>query len=122
MTAGSPYSPPKSVVQDAVVPSKLERRLLRDLVRMFDEEPARLALIRKVAWTLLVFGAVATAWGVWSVAATSSPTLWMTVLAIVGAYVAGMSNFFFTSLRQWPVVRRYLDAERIRADYEALTR
>jgi hypothetical protein len=120
MSNNDPYSPPKAAVQDAAVPSKFERRLLRDLVRTFDNEPARMALIRRLAWTLLTVGAIAMAVGLWAMDATGSNAFWLTVLAIVGGYVAGVSNFFFTSIRQWPIVRRYLDVERIRADYKSL--
>jgi lipopolysaccharide export LptBFGC system permease protein LptF len=120
MSTGDPYSPPKAVVQDVTVATKFERRLLRDLVRMFDNEPARTALVQRLAWTLLIAGAIAMAVSLWAVSATGSNTFWLTVLAIVGAYVAGVSNFFFTSLRQWPIVRKYLDADRIRADYKSL--
>jgi hypothetical protein len=28
-----------------------------------------------------------------------------------------LSSFYFTSLGQWPVLRRYLDVDRIRADH-----
>ena len=120
MSTGDPYSPPKAVVQDAAVATKFERRLLRDLLRMLDEGPKRLALVQRLAWTLLTAGVFVMAVSLWSLAATDSDTFWLTALAIAGGYIAGLSNFFFASLRQWPIVRRYLDVERIRADHKAL--
>ena len=120
MSNNDPYSPPKAVLQDAVVPSNLERRLLRDLVRMFDNEPARMALIRRLAWAFLMVGAIAMTVGLWAANGARPDAFWPTVLAIFGGYAAGLSNFFFTSIRQWPIVRRYLDVERIRADYKSL--
>ena len=73
-----------------------------------------------MAWGLLTGATIAMAVALWAVGATGSKTFWLTVVAVVGGYVAGVSNFFFTSLRQWPIVRRYLDVERIRADYKSL--
>jgi len=118
MSTGSPYSPPKAIVRDAAAPAKSERRMLRELLRMLDDEAGRVRRLRAVAWTLLAAGAFAVACGVFAIAATDSGMFWTAVLVSMGGFLAGMASFHFVSLRQWPLLRRYLDVDRIRADVE----
>jgi hypothetical protein len=35
-------------------------------------------------------------------------------LSAVGGFLAGLSVFFSSSIRQWPVVRRFIDAQAVR--------
>jgi hypothetical protein len=113
----SPYTPPKSVVQDALGTSRLERRTLGNLYRLVDDEPARLALMRRLAWVFLVVGAGAAALAAWWAPATTTS---LVILAALGGYMLGTCNYMFASLRAWPVTRRYLDADRVRTDYKSM--
>jgi uncharacterized membrane protein len=119
MSQESPYSPPKSVVQDAAAPSRVDLRVLRDLARLVDNETTRLRTIRRLALALWLTGIVAVACALLFMRAPDSLTQWLAILGMIGGFLAGIASFYSTSLRQWPVLRRYLDVERIRADYES---
>ena len=118
MSSQSPYSPPKSPVRDVAAPSKIERRVLRDLARLLEDEPRRLRSIRTWARILLALGCCATAW-TWLFIGDTGAVTWLALLAVVGGFFLGSSFFLHNSLTQWPTTRKYLDADRIRADYEA---
>lgn len=118
MTTESPYTPPGSEVRD-VPPSAHEKRLLRNMVRFLDDPPHRLARHRAYGWagTILAIACIAVA--VWFQDGKGDPFGW-TMLGVLGGFVAGLSVVFRASARNWPILQRYFDAERLRADYDKI--
>jgi hypothetical protein len=96
--------------------SKFERRLLRGLVRILDNESGQLRRFKIIYWALAIFGGLLIGAGLWPVAATGSPIFWAVIGAGVGGFVAGFGNFYYVAYRQWPFLKRYLDAKAIRDD------
>ena len=118
MTAESPYTPPSAEVRD-VPPSPYEKRLLRNMVRFIDEQPRRLARHRVFGWAGSVLAIVCIAVATLLADGSGDPFGWL-VLAALGGFLGGLSVVFRASARNWPILRRYFDADRLRADYEKL--
>jgi hypothetical protein len=94
--------------------AKLERKIVRTLARFLAEEQAALGRWRgaarawmiagSVLWTVVIFGYAQPAGGHWVLA----------VLAGVGGVCLGLALWFSTFVEQWPAVRQFIDAERVR--------
>ena len=99
---------------------KSERQFLRGLIRMLDNETVWLRRYRFISWALIVIGGVCFGIGIWLVGAIGTTAFWALVIAFMGGYGVGCSNLFSVASRQWPLQKRYLDANAIRSDYEKL--
>jgi len=116
VTDPCPYTPPTAEVRD-VPPSAHEKRLLRNLVRFLDHESARLARNRAFGWAGW-FGGVICIGVAASMQDPAGSGFFWALLAGVGGVVTGLSIVFRSTARNWPILRRYFDVERLRADYE----
>ena len=116
MTAESPYTPPTTEVRD-IPPSAYEKRLLRNIVRFMDDQPRRLARNRALGWIGSILAIVCVVVATSFADGRSDPFIWIVVSAL-GGFLGGLSVVFRASSRNWPILRRYFDADRLRADYE----
>ncbi len=96
---------------------KFERRLLRGIVRLLDDENRQLRRLRFIYWTVAIAGGVLIAAGLWPIAARGSSMFWAVLCVGLGGFVCGYGNFYYVAYRQWPFLKRYLNAELIRDDY-----
>lgn len=94
--------------------AQLERKIVRTLVKFLMDEQAALRRSRgfatawiisgSILWTVALFGYAQPAGGHWI----------LTVLAGVGGVCLGLGLWFSTFVEQWPAVRQFIDAERVR--------
>jgi hypothetical protein len=94
--------------------AKLEAKIVRTLARFLADERAGLGRWRTagnawtysgaVLWVLAIFGYAQGAGGHWLLA----------VLSGVGGVCLGLGLWFSTFVAQWPAVRQFIDAERVR--------
>lgn len=118
MNPEGPYSPPKSSVADAPLSTPFDKKILKSLAQLVDDEPAGMARFNRTGWLLTAPGIalfVVALFAPWD-----GDQLWPAILSICGGFLIGMASMVFNSARQWPVFRRYLDAELIRSDYQQL--
>ena len=93
---------------------KLEAKIVRALAKLLADEQRQVArwrtagkistLLGAVLWTVALFGYLQEAGGSWLLA----------VLAGVGGLCLGLGLWFTTFVEQWPAVRPYIDAEKVR--------
>lgn len=93
---------------------KLERKIVRTLAKFLADEQAAVRRTRRVAnawiisgsilWTAALFGYLQPAGGHWILA----------VLSGVGGVCLGLGLWFSTFVEQWPAVRQFIDAGRVR--------
>ncbi len=94
--------------------AKLEAKIVRTLAKFLADERAGLGRWRRagnawtysgaVLWVLAIFGYAQDAGGHWILA----------VLSGVGGVCLGLGLWFSTFVAQWPAVRPFIDAERVR--------
>lgn len=94
--------------------AKLERKIVRTLAKFLGEEQAALRRWRGLArawiisgsvlWTVAIFGYAQPASGHWVLA----------VVAGAGGVCLGLGLWFSTFVEQWPAVRQFIDAGRVR--------
>ena len=94
--------------------AKLERKIVRMLAKFLADEQTALGRSRgfatawiicgSILWTVAVFGYAQPAGGHWILA----------VLSGVGGVCLGIGLWFSTFVEQWPAVRQFIDAERVR--------
>jgi hypothetical protein len=94
--------------------AKLERKIVRMLGRFLADEQAALGRSRAVAWAWIISGCV-----LWTVAifghAQAAGGHWvLAVLSAVGGVCLGIGLWFSTFVEQWPAMRQFIDAERVR--------
>ena len=92
----------------------VERKLVRTLARFLADEQAQLGRWRMAARAAIFLGAV-----LWTIALfgylQDSGASWVfAVLAGVGGLCLGVGLWFTTFVEQWPVVRQFIDADRVR--------
>lgn len=93
---------------------KLEKKIVRTLAKFLADERAGLGRWRTagkawtycgaILWVLAIFGYLQDTGGHWILA----------VLAGVGGVCLGLGLWFSTFVEQWPAVRQFIDAERVR--------
>ena len=94
--------------------AKLEAKIVRTLAKFLADERAGLGRWRTagnawtfagaVLWVVAVFGYLQDTGGHWMLA----------VVAGVGGVCLGLGLWFSTFVAQWPAVRQFIDAERVR--------
>lgn len=90
-------------------------KIVRGLVRAFDDEEAHLRRYRRVGKMCGLLGALIftlalfSAWG-----GNDAADLWFVVSGAVGGLFIGLAVFFNSSVEQWPVNREFLNADAIR--------
>jgi hypothetical protein len=94
--------------------ANLEKKIVRTLSKFLADEQTALGRWRRVArawmlagsilWTLALFGYAQPGSGHWILA----------VLSGVGGVCLGLALWFSTFVEQWPAVRQFIDAERVR--------
>jgi hypothetical protein len=94
--------------------AKLERKIVRMLGKFLADEQAALGRSRAVAWAWIISGSV-----LWTVAifghAQAAGGHWiLAVLSAVGGVCLGIGLWFSTFVEQWPAMRQFIDAERVR--------
>ena len=110
--------PPSAEVRD-IPPTAYEKRLLRNVLRFIDHQPARLARNRILGWVLAIVG-LSCFLAATSIGDVVGDPFWVAVIAAAGGFVAGLSVVLRASARNWPILRRYFDVDRLRADCERL--
>jgi hypothetical protein len=94
--------------------AKLEAKIVRTLTKFLADERKGLGRWRTagkawtysgaVLWTLAIFGYLQDTCGHWMLA----------VLSGIGGVCLGLGLWFSTFVAQWPAVRQFIDAERVR--------
>jgi len=119
VTGQNPYTPPETALHD-VVPVAREKRVLRGLFRLLDNEDRRAARNRFVRWCFAINAVLFVAIAVIIGESGGTDVAWSVLIGATGGYFAAFSAMLANSNRNWPVIRRYFDVERVRADYAAL--
>jgi len=119
VTAPSPYTPPQSNVRDGA-PSRHEKRVLRGLSKLLNDEERRARRNRVYRWAFAVAGVFCVGLAVLVGEADAANVVWAALLGALGGYLVAVSALLATANRNWPIIRRYLDRVRIQADYEAV--
>jgi Flp pilus assembly protein TadB len=119
VTGQDPYTPPEAAVRD-VVPAAREKHVVRGLFRLLDNEDRRAARNRFVRWCFAVTGIVFVAIAVVIGESGGTDVAWSVLIGAIGGYFTAFSAMLAKSNRNWPVIRRYFDIERVRADYASL--
>jgi hypothetical protein len=102
-----------------IPPSPHEKRLLRNLVKFLDDPARRVKRQRIIGWTGTTLAFVCIVVATLFADGRGDPFLWL-VLAALGGFLAGLSVVFRAAARNWPILQRYFDRERLRADYEKM--
>lgn len=98
--------------------SRFERRFLRELARLVDDEEGTLRRYRLITWGLAIVGGIFLAVSIFTVAAAGSRLFWLVVLAALGGFVCGLGIMYSSAVQQWPILRRYINEQLIRDDAE----
>lgn len=98
--------------------SRFERRFLRELARLVDDEEGTLRRYSLITWGLAIVGGIFLAVSIFTVAAAGSRLFWLVVLAALGGFACGFGMMYSSAVQQWPILRRYINQPLVRDDAE----
>ncbi len=117
------YKPPNADLVDrksGVL--KNEKKILKDFCNLFEGENKYMEKRNRLANGLLLFSALS----IVALFIIAYQPIELTPIHLVAAVFAGLSLglgiWFFSFISTWPVVRSYIDKEKIRKRYEELNR
>jgi hypothetical protein len=94
--------------------AKLERKIVRMLGQFLADEQAALGRSRAVAWAWIISGSLLWTVAVFGYAQPAGGHWILAVLSGVGGVCLGIGLWFSTFVEQWPAMRQFIDAERVR--------
>lgn len=99
---------------------RTERKVVASLIALIEQEEKQLWKIRLLAWSLSVSGGLLI--GLFLIPATieKSHAGWFLGVGFVAGIFIGLSVYFFSSLAQWPIVRRFLNISAIKSAHREL--
>lgn len=97
---------------------RFKRRFLREMKRLVDSEERTLRRYRTISWLSGIIGGIIIGLVISSIAVSGSSVFWWVLLAIVVAYVCGCSTIYWVAYRQWPLLKKYVDPQLVRDDFD----
>jgi hypothetical protein len=91
-----------------------ERKIVRMLARFLADEQAALGRSRAVAWAWIISGSVLWTVAIFGYAQPAGGHWVLAVFSGVGGVCLGIGLWFSTFVEQWPAMRQFIDAERVR--------
>jgi hypothetical protein len=100
--------------------SRTERKVIASLVSLIDKEDRQILKIRLLAWSLSLIGGMLV--GIFLIPAIDQKNEagWFMGVGLVAGILIGLSIYFFSSLVQWPVVRRFLNVSAIKSAHNEI--
>ena len=93
---------------------KLEKKVVRDLAKFLASEPESVRRWRRIGTASIYLGSILCVLPAFLCAQDSCVPWILATLAGVGGFCLGLGLWFTTFIEQWPVVRQFIDAERVR--------
>jgi hypothetical protein len=94
--------------------AKLERKMVRMLGQFLADEQAALRRSRRVANAWIISGSILCAVAVFGYAQPAGGHWMLAVLSGAGGLCLGLGLWFTTFVEQWPAIRQFIDADRVR--------
>jgi hypothetical protein len=94
--------------------AKLERKIVRTLGKFLADEQSALGRSRAVANVWIISGSILWVVAIFGYAQPEGGHWILAVLSGVGGVCLGLGLWFSTFVEQWPAVRQFIDAERVR--------
>jgi hypothetical protein len=92
---------------------KIERRMAAHIARLVRDEASELARLRKRREFLYEVGGLLILLSLLASVRTWWPTWVNPLLAASGGLACGLGVFYDTAANQWPVLRKFLDSEKL---------
>jgi hypothetical protein len=92
---------------------RTERKVLASLATLVEHEEKQLLKIRALAWGLSLTGGLVIGFVLGPAIQANGNGGWFLGIGLLSGALIGFSIYFFSTLAQWPVVRRYLDVKAI---------
>lgn len=94
---------------------RYRERIVRGLVRAFDDEAAHLRRYRRIARACAMAGALVFVLALFAALGRGDAAgPWLVVSGAAGGLFLGLAVFFHSSVEQWPVNREFLDEGAVR--------
>ena len=93
---------------------KLEKKVVFGLEKLLSDEERQLKRWRITGGVLAVLGWLSLTFMFMAIFETSSIHPYFLVLAVAGGVCIGLSIWFSTFYSQWPVLRAYIDVDRVK--------
>jgi hypothetical protein len=94
--------------------TRREGKIVRILAKFLANEQQLIGRWRMVGNAAIVLGSLLWAVAILAYAQDASPAWGVAALAGVGGLCLGLGLWFSTLVTQWPVVRQFIDAEKVR--------
>jgi hypothetical protein len=94
--------------------AKLEKKIVRDLAKFLAGEPESVKRWRRIGNAWIVAGSLLCVLALFICAQDTSVPWMLATLSVLGGFCLGLGLWFTTFVEQWPVVRPFIDAERVR--------
>jgi len=94
--------------------AKFERKVVSDLARFLADDGALLRRWRLIANAFILSGAVLWAFAIFAFARDGGGSWIYAAVAALGGVCLGIGLWFSTFAKQWPLVRPFVDAEKVR--------
>ena len=94
--------------------AKLERKMVRMLGEFLADEQAALRRSRRVANAWIISGSILCTVALFGYAQPAGGHWILAVLSGAGGVCLGLGLWFTTFVEQWPAMRQFIDAERVR--------
>lgn len=99
---------------------RTERKVVASLFALIEQEERQLLKIRFLAWSLSISGGLLVGFFFIPAIKEKSQAGWFMGVGLVAGILIGLSVYFFSSLAQWPVVRRFLNIPAIKDAHSEL--
>lgn len=86
------------------------------MLRLIEDEDRTIRRYQRRYWILSLLGGIAIGLGIVPVARAGSDMFWLFVLAALGGLMCGWGALYWSSCKQWPLLRPYLNVKAIRDD------
>jgi hypothetical protein len=94
--------------------AKLEKKIVRDLAKFLAGEPESVKRWRRIGNAWIVAGSLLCVLALFICSQDASIPWILATLSVLGGFCLGLGLWFTTFVEQWPVVRQFIDAERVR--------
>jgi hypothetical protein len=94
--------------------ANVERKVVRNLAKFLADEQVLVSRWSMVGKALTFLGSLLWVLAIFAFAQDSSVSWVIAAISAVGGVCIGLGLWFSTFVTQWPVVRQFIDAERVR--------
>ncbi len=93
--------------------NRTERQVIAALAALIEREEKQLSKLRLIAWALSMAGGLLLGFSLIP-AIQSQDGGWFLGFGAVAGVLIGVSVLYFSSVAQWPVVKRFMNAEAVK--------